>query len=306
MKKIYTVSVLACAILLTACQPKSELKDDPKDKPKDPTVVQTLTEPTLKGETVKVQVSLPACDGNTCPDFSVERLQSNFPFIDQLIEQEILSQLEKMLEISDVAKVAASEANTNTQKKNLDLQTQRYANAFIRIDQELKQLSSSHEISLRISPKILQTKGNLATVVLNSSSYLGGAHGSTAQRYYNFDLKQQKQIQLHDLLKSKQKANLEKLAHEAFTTWIIDSKAANDAKEYEQAWPFHLTDNFLLTEQGLILQYAEYEIGPYVVGLPRLIIPFDKLNGVLKPEYLPQPKVKAPNAASTPVADKSA
>jgi hypothetical protein len=54
------------------------------------------------------------------------------------------------------------------------------------------------------------------------------------------------------------------------------------------------------------LQYAEYEIGPYVVGLPRLIIPFDKLNGVLKPEYLPQPKMKAPNAASTPVVDKSA
>jgi hypothetical protein len=75
-----------------------------------------------------------------------------------------------------------------------------------------------------IKPKILQPKGKLATVVLNSSSYLGGAHGSTSQRYYNFDLANQKQIQLHDLLLPKQKATLDKLAHEAFKVWIVDSK----------------------------------------------------------------------------------
>jgi hypothetical protein len=51
-----------------------------------------------------------------------------------------------------------------------------------------------------------------------------------------------------------------------------------------------------LGEQGLILQYGEYEIGPYVVGLPRLVIPFSELQGVLKPEYLP--KIDTP-AAST-------
>lgn len=76
----------------------------------------------------------------------------------------------------------------------------------------------------------------MATVVLNSSSYLGGAHGSTAQRYYNFDLKNQKQVQLNDLLLPKQKAKLDKLAHDAFKTWVIDSKLANTADEYEQAW----------------------------------------------------------------------
>ena len=300
MKTFYKSSVLACAILLAACQPKSEPKQ-PEDKPQEQPVVQTQTEPTLRGETVKVQVSLPECKGNTCPDFSVERLQSNFPFIDQLLDQEILSQLGKMLEIVD-QDTAASSVQTAEQKHNLDAQAQLYANSFIKIDEELKALSSSHQISLMIKPKILQSKGTLATVVLNSSSYLGGAHGSTSQRYYNFDLINQKQVQLNDLLLPKQKATLDKLAHDAFKVWIVDTKLANNPKEYEQAWPFKLTDNFLLGEQGLILQYAEYEIGPYVVGLPRLVIPFNKLQGVLKPEYLP--KVEAP-AASTPVANKS-
>ena len=300
MKTFYKSSVLACAILLAACQPKSEPKQ-PEDKPQEQPVVQTQTEPTLRGETVKVQVSLPECKGNTCPDFSVERLQSNFPFIDQLLDQEILNQLSKMLEIVDTD-TAASTVQTTEQKQNLDAQAQLYANSFIKIDEELKALSSSHQISLMIKPKILQSKGTLATVVLNSSSYLGGAHGSTSQRYYNFDLINQKQVQLNDLLLPKQKATLDKLAHDAFKVWIVDTKLANNPEEYEQAWPFKVADNFLLGEQGLILQYAEYEIGPYVVGLPRLVIPFNKLQGVLKPEYLP--KVEAP-AASTPVANKS-
>ncbi|EXB45471.1 RsiV family protein [Acinetobacter sp. 1000160] len=301
MKTFYKYSVLACAVLLAACQPKSEPKQS-QDKPQDPPAVQQQAEPVLQGETVKIPVKLPECKGNTCPDFTVERLQSNFPFIDQLLDQQILEQLGKMLEVVDADAPAASTAKSTGAKSDLDSQAQLYADSFVKIDEELKALSSSHQISLMIKPKILQPKGKLATVVLNSSSYLGGAHGATSQRYYNFDLANQKQVQLQDLLLPKQKATLDKLAHEAFKTWIVDSKLATDPKEYEQAWPFQVTDNFLLGEQGLILQYGEYDIGPYVVGLPRLVIPFSELQGVLKPEYLP--KVDAP-AASTPVAKES-
>lgn len=301
MKTFYKYSVLACAVLLAACQPKSEPKQS-QDKPQDPPAVQQQVEPVLQGETVKIPVKLPECKGNTCPDFTVERLQSNFPFIDQLLDQQILEQLGKMLEVVDADAPAASTAKSTGAKSDLDSQAQLYADSFVKIDEELKALSSSHQISLMIKPKILQPKGKLATVVLNSSSYLGGAHGATSQRYYNFDLANQKQVQLQDLLLPKQKVTLDKLAHEAFKTWIVDSKLATDPKEYEQAWPFQVTDNFLLGEQGLILQYGEYDIGPYVVGLPRLVIPFSELQGVLKPEYLP--KVDAP-AASTPVANEN-
>lgn len=302
MKTFYKYSVLACAILLAACQPKSEPKDV-EDKPQDTPVVQQDAEPVLRGETIKLPVNLPECKGNTCPEFSIERLQTNFPFIDQLLDQQILDQLSKMLEVVDADKDVASAVKANEQKQSLDTQAQLYANSFIKIDEELKALSSSHQISLMVKPKILQSKGVLAMVVLNSSSYLGGAHGATAQRYYNFDLKNQKPVQLTDLLLPKQKANLDKLAHEAFKKWIVDSKLANNAAEYEEAWPFSVTDNFLLGEQGLILQYAEYEIGPYVVGLPRLVIPFDQLQGVLKPEYLP--KVESPATSTVATTDKS-
>lgn len=74
-----------------------------------------------------------------------------------------------------------------------------------------------------MKPKIIQSQGKVVTVVVNSSSYLGGAHGSAAQQYYNFDLKKEKQVKLEDLLRP-EKAALEKLAHEAFKAWVTDSK----------------------------------------------------------------------------------
>lgn len=161
MKTIAKYSVLACAILLAACQPKSEPKES-QDKPTDPPAVQQTAEPILRGETVKLQVTLPECKGNTCPDFTVERLQSNFPFIDQLLDQQILDQLSKMLDVVDADTAAASAPKTAEQKTGLDTQAQAYANAFVKIDEELKALSSSHQISLMVKPKILQPNIYLA------------------------------------------------------------------------------------------------------------------------------------------------
>ena len=81
-------------------------------------------------------------------------------------------------------------------KNSFDAQVQRYANSFIDLDNELKALSSNHQINLLVKPKILQAQGKVVTVVLNSSSYLGGAHGSAAQHYYNFDLKSKSKLSL--------------------------------------------------------------------------------------------------------------
>jgi hypothetical protein len=312
-KTLFTISILASMMALSACQPKqTEPKEDPGQK-------QSTVEPEilkLTGDSEKLALVLPECDGNNCPEISIERLSSNQAFIDELIDQQILKQLSQIIDISptpkllnadqhaastadlkdiqvsDQANAAKPLATVETAKQKLEKQVTPYLVTFLALDKELKALSANHQISLMIKPKILNANLPLATVVLNSSSYLGGAHGSSSQRYYNFDLKQQKQVELNDLLAPNQKAHLEKKAHEVFKTWVLESKLANSVEEYEQAWKFTLSDNFYLSKQGLILQYGEYEIGPYVVGLPRLTIPYDQLQGILKKEYLPQAEVK--------------
>ena len=307
-KNIFCLSILASAVLLSACQPKS---NEPKE-PTSPEVVQTEPEVLkLSGDTEKLKLVIPECEGKNCPEISIERLNSNQRFIDEWIDQQILQQLKNILSVDAIepakataaseAEVAASEPKTalstvTTPKQQLEQQIQPSMQTFLNLDKELKALSASHSISLMIKPKILNSGDPLATVVLNSSHYLGGAHGASAQRYYNFDLEQQTLVKLDDIIAEKQKAKLEAQAYEAFKVWVMESKLAKDVAEYEQAWKFILTDNFYLAKEGLILQYAEYEIGPYVVGLPRLMVPYAQLQGVLKPQYLLQAETAASEA----------
>ena len=324
-KTIFTMSMLAAAIALSACQPKqSEPKQD-QAAASEAVQAEALK---LAGDVEKLTLALPECDGNSCPEISIERLSSNQAFIDDFIDQQILKQLDQILDISpkllkenqqattaenpkdakaqDQAAEQPASLAVETPKQKLEQQVAPYLVNFLSLDKELKALSANHQISLMNKPTILNADLPLATVVLNSSSYLGGAHGSSSQRYYNFDLEKKKQVELNDILAPNQKAALEKKAHEVFKAWVIESKLANSVEEYEQAWKFTLSDNFYLSSQGLILQYGEYEIGPYVVGLPRLTIPYDQLQTVLKKQYLPPVEAKNTSApASTATANKA-
>ncbi len=314
IKKVsWTLSILTVAILMTACQPK-KVENEQAETAASSTQAQEQASQ-LIGDSEKLQLNLPECDDNNCPEMTIERLNSNQPFIDAYIDAEILKKVQQTLSVSpelptdqasstaQAAEVAASQAvvQAKTVKQQLEQQLQPYTQAFLKLDQEIKALSSSHKISVMIKPTILNAKGPLVTVVLNSSSYLGGAHGSSSQQYYNFDLEKKKLIKLHEVLAPNQLAALENQAHEAFKTWLIESKLANDVSEYEQAWKFKLSDNYYLSKQGLILQYGEYEIGPYVVGLPRLTIPYEQLQTILKKQYLPEFASEAvASAASEP------
>ncbi|MFW1644855.1 RsiV family protein [Acinetobacter guillouiae] len=318
-KSTLALSILVITLGLTACQ-----KSDSKKA--EPTVDQSAasqvpdTSMLLQGDTEKVKLTLPECNGNTCPEFSIERLKSNQAFVDETIDQAILDNLDKMLDIAQLSKAkkdadqqqtasqaSASEVQANkTPVQQLQERVQPYANSFLEMDKELKTLGANGQITISLSPKILNSDKPLATVVLNTSSYLGGAHGASAQTYFNFDLVSKKQVGLDQIIEANQKAKFEKLAHDAFKTWVIDSKLAESVNEYEQAWKFTLSDNFYLGKQGLILQYGEYDIGPYVVGLPRLMIPYDQLKGVLKSQYFPAEMQVDQPSSSAPVASGKA
>lgn len=308
-KSMWLLSILASTIALTACQPKAEPKN-PEHETEQTSASEVQQETlSLVGETERVVVTFPDCSGNSCPEFSVDRLRTNQFVIDGIIDQAVLYQLNQILDLTDVDETAQKIAKTDKTKADatnaasqardvkaaelktpaqlLAEQVQPFVGTFLGLDQDLKNLGASHQISLSISPKILNASGPLSTVVVNTSSYLGGAHGSSSQVYYNFDLKKQKQVGLDELIQPKQKAKFDALAYEAFKKWVVDSKLTDNVAEYEQAWKFKLSNNFYLGRQGLILQYDEYEIGPYVVGLPRLTLPYEQLKSILKTEYLP-------------------
>ena len=297
-KPTLLLGVLISTLGLSACQkPDSQESVQNIEQPSASAAVADTTL-TLQGNTEKLDLNLPECGGQSCPEFSIDRLHTNQFVVDDIIDRAILQQLARILAISNPDQPpsvdkqqptsTSIESNaTKTAAQQMAEQVQPYVTEFLALDQELRTLGSNSKINLMVSPKILNADGPLATVVLNTSSYLGGAHGSASQTYYNFDLKHQKQVSLDDILLPQQKANLEKLAYQAFKIWVTDAKLADNMADYEKVWKFSLSNNFYLGQNGLILQYAEYEIGPYVAGLPRLEIPYAQLQSILKNQYLP-------------------
>ena len=297
-KPTLLLGVLISTLGLSACQkPDSKESVQNIEQPSASSAIADTTL-TLQGNTEKLDLNLPECGGQSCPEFSIDRLHTNQFVVDDIIDRAILQQLARILAISNPDQPpsvdkqqptsTSIESNaTKTAAQQMAEQVQPYVTEFLALDQELRTLGSNSKINLMVSPKILNADGPLATVVLNTSSYLGGAHGSASQTYYNFDLKHQKQVSLDDILLPQQKANLEKLAYQAFKIWVTDAKLADNMADYEKVWKFSLSNNFYLGQNGLILQYAEYEIGPYVAGLPRLEIPYAQLQSILKKQYLP-------------------
>lgn len=132
---------------------------------------------------------------------------------------------------------------------------------------------------------------HLTVIELTASQYRTGmAHGITGTQFLNWDNAAGRLLGLDDVLAPGARPAYDAALQRAYDRWLRDNPAANDDPlNYQRMWPFHPTDNFALTDLGLVAKYQSYEIAPYSSGHPELLIPYADLQGVLRPGYLPQP-----------------
>ena len=327
--KVIALSVaMACAV--SACQKKPE-----------PEVEQTqeaTAEVGLNATVKDVPIQLPECEGEVCPEITIQHLSSNYPKLDQAVDLYVLNYVKNLVRGFDMTTVSnqqrqdqkldgrnpvadakadnaqqqdstksieeinTQKAQSQQQAQNQPDQLQPFVDQFLLLAQEVKQLGSSAKLSLFLKPQVLNPEGPIVTVVVNAENYVGGAHGSAAQQYFNFELESETLLSLDEILVKGQRAKFNDLAHQAFEQWIKSTQPDMDVDEYQELWKFTSTDNFYLSPTELILQYGEYEIGPYAVGLPRLVIPYKYLQGVIKDQYLPvqaKPELEKADAQKT-------
>ena len=122
---------------------------------------------------------------------------------------------------------------------------------------------------------------------ISSYVFTGGAHGMPFSEYLIFDPTTKTQIKLADMLQKARKPYFEALAYDAYKNWV--KTVDEDVSNYEESWPFSFSDNITLTDKGVNIRYQHYAIGPYAYGMPVLTIPYNKLNGIVKPRFLPKP-----------------
>lgn len=238
----------------------------------------------------EVKLNLPSCTGDSCPEFKIQHLESNQPFINRVIDQKILQALNGNSKALDTQSVDQNTFLTEVQKA---------VDALLKENKADSAEGDPTAISINLHPEVLKTQNHLTTILFSNETYLGGAHGSASQEYLHFDLASKKQVQLDDILLPEKEKVLKDLVYEKFKQWVIQENLANSIKEYEQTWPFTLSHNFYFDKDGITFEYEQYEIAAYALGMPSFTVSYKDLQNVVKPEFLPKAKIQPASASQS-------
>lgn len=115
------------------------------------------------------------------------------------------------------------------------------------------------------------------SLLVDSYSYTGGAHGITLRQSYNIDKNTGDIITLKNIFKDGY--DYKKIIDEMITKEINkdtdnyfpeDFKGINDNQE------------FFINNEGLVIYFQLYEIAPYVTGFPEFKVPFNDIKDEMK------------------------
>lgn len=277
-KALFITLLIGLTALISACDKSPDKATDPPTKSQTPPTahaVATVYAP-IQAISQSLSATQPNCGGDNCSQAKAQRLvfAPSHQWINPLVEAQLV--------------ILADGGINETAPKSNTIQAR--LNEFVQPDPELEGLSvGAYEMDIKSS--IRYQRDYFLSIALEGYYYTGGAHGSAIQRYLNLDRRSQKVLRLDDILLPNQKDTLKALVYQRFVAWVKSNEMGSDMAEYEKMWPFQLSEEWTLNDKGLVLVYGQYEIGPYVVGMPEFEVAYSELAGIVKPDYrfAPQP-----------------
>lgn len=126
----------------------------------------------------------------------------------------------------------------------------------------------------------------MVSLVLNSYTFTGGAHGYGSTTFLNFDKTKGIELENYELFQDLE--GFISLAEDQFRNEQDVPKAGNiNATGFMFSGDtFHLPENIGFTEKGIKLIYNQYEVASYADGPIELIISFEESNPFLKEKYI--------------------
>lgn len=112
--------------------------------------------------------------------------------------------------------------------------------------------------------------GEKISILTKNYVYSGGAHGNTAVRSFNYDLKSKKRVYLTDVLNKKSKIDktrtyIYKYIQKHQDTFFPDVKKKDIVLLKNTA--------FYFTKDGIAIVFQQYDVAPYVAGNPVVAVP---------------------------------
>ena len=133
----------------------------------------------------------------------------------------------------------------------------------------------------------------VVSLIVLSSLYSGGTHPNSVQVAYNLDIENRRILRLEDILTETGAGELGRLVQEGVDEKFAPIDGGNGlfddyAATIETSMTYgNMTAYWYLNDVGLVIFYNQYELGPYAAGIIKVELPYEGLDGILKPEYLP-------------------
>lgn len=129
--------------------------------------------------------------------------------------------------------------------------------------------------------------GNVLSLAVETYEFTGGAHGMAWKDYYIIDTQNNRLLTLQDLFK--ENVEYKSIINQEINRQIQLSRQKGDNIYFEGDMGFKsISDNqnFYIDGDNLVICFGEYEIAPYVAGMPEIKIPLNFLKPNLNENFL--------------------
>lgn len=169
-------------------------------------------------------------------------------------------------------------------RQNLDKAASQFAQDYRTVQQEMGSLSNCWQ--LETSADTLHVNAALLGVKVNTFAYTGGAHPLSNVSFYTFERKTGRSLNLSDIVSDT--TALLTIVEKAFRQQQKIAPTANleEAGYFLRDGHFFLPANIGMDRNGLLVYYNPYEIAAYAVGPVEVLVPYEKLNGILREGWL--------------------
>lgn len=157
--------------------------------------------------------------------------------------------------------------------------------------EDVASIPDSMSYYVEVGYNVVYADNNLVSIKFSDTGFSGGAHPNTNYYTLNFDLKSGKELKLADLFKPGAKY-LQTIA--AYSLKDLQSRKNAETGESEGVatddWAEGASakdenyESWNITKKGLLFTFDPYQVASYANGPQTVIMPYDKLKTIAKPD----------------------
>lgn len=279
MKPIPQTVALVLLGLLAACNNEKKLLPDQKNTGLDSLVNQIpVYELDRQGDTLQYrQNKLFKAERNAKPGQAKDksRITIIYPevikFSNPAVRDTINAYIQRALLLSESGEIAYTDLETRM-------------GDFIRDYQQYGEAGPKWISEIKLS--VVLNTPHLLSIRLEESSFTGGARPNEFVRFLNFNLHTAQPLRLEELLQPNTLEEFKSIARRRFEEMMQEQNAERPVFELSDL-SFELSEEFALTDRGILLIYPPYDVGlAYANAALEVLVPYSDFVPLINKEIL--------------------